>query len=196
MSVASDNYYYYSRLLNNARNSKRNSEAAEKQYISQRNSKQRSLDSCKSEKNKKEKRLKDVSEIVDILEGSGSWGLANVPNAISESSKTLDKLDSSYRSCIKRTGGRSIANMQQAFAVKSVDGDSDSSAALRGYRNVESQLRSEINELGKSISSLESAISALNKKIRQCDSEQSTLRRKINDYEWNKEYWRRKMNAE
>lgn len=196
MSVASDNYYYYLRLLNNARISKRNSESAEQQYISQRSSKQRSLENCKSEKKKKEKRLKDVEEIVAILEGNGGWGRTSVPNAISEAVKTLTTVDNSYRSCIKRTGGRSAADMKRVFEIRTVENDRDSGAALRGYRNVASQLRSEINSLNQSISALGNAISTLNQNIRTCNSNQSSLRRKINDYEWNTEYWRRKMNAE
>lgn len=189
---ARDNYEYYKWRLEDARSCKNSSIRRENEYISQKNQKNSQLSQCKSEKSKKEKRLKDVKAIVQILEGTGGAFSKNVPEAIASASKVLTSLSASYKSGIKLDGTRA-ANVATAFQVRTVNGDSNSQAALSSYRSVKNQLEREISDLKRSISSLESSISTLSSWIRNCNSEQSELTRRINDYSWNMEYWRRRM---
>ena len=111
---AAESYSYYKNKYYNAANQKRTSEKQEQSYVSQKKSATSKMNALSTQKVNLEKRLSGIVNIIKMLEGTGGWFSANVPNAISKATSALNKTIDSYRSCIKMSGVVA-ASLKSAF---------------------------------------------------------------------------------
>ncbi len=132
-----------------------------------------------------EKRLEGIQKIVKMLEGSGGWFSTNVPEAIADGTRTLRKLDDSYRKSIRCD--TPATSLEAALGVPTVEGDPRSAAALQSYKNEAVRLEQSIQQINSQLASLAAQIATLAKNIQACDAAQSALRRVMNgaSYEMN-----------
>lgn len=190
-SEADDAYRYYKSKYADAAEQKRNSERRESSYYSQRNSAKSQIGSLSKQKVNFEKRLKGIEKIIKMLEGNGGLFSANVPEVISKAQKKLSKADESYRGCIKVTGGTATASIENALAIKTVEGDANSAAALQAYKAERTRLQREISNLNTQITNMTSLVDSLNRKISACNSEQYSLQRSMNSYAYDMNHYKR-----
>lgn len=188
---AQEAYDYYKGKYNSAANQKIASQNKENRYISDRKNAVSDKNACISQKINFEKRLEGIEKIIKMLEGNGGWFSADVPEDIEKAQKALSKVDSSFRGCIKMTGGVSAASLEEAFEIKSVESDSNSASALQAFRNEKSRLEQEIENLKKKINELSSLVDSLTKQIRACDAEQRALQASMNSYAYDMNHYKK-----
>lgn len=158
----------------------------------QYNSNNRAMDSCRSEmsgvKNQYvscwsnkinfQKRIEAIGSIIKILEGNGGWFSDNVPSAISEADKNVQKADESFKQCI-RCDGISPPDMATVFKCKSVQEDQDSAEALQAYKNEKARLERAVEELDRSMKQLEAKSNELVARMNNINAQQQALRRSM-----------------
>lgn len=188
---AEEAYDYYKAKYNSAASQKRSSERQEQTYISEKKSAVNKRDQLRDQVLNFEDRLEGIDKIIAMLEGTGGWFTANVPEAISKTQRTLSKADGSLRECIKLTGGAAAASMETAFAVKTVEGDYRSAAALQAFRSERERLSGQLQELNNQINSLSEQISTLSGKISSCNSQQWDLQRSMNSYAYDMNHYKK-----
>lgn len=188
---AEEAYDYYKGKYNAAASQKRNSERLEQTYVSEKKNAVAKRDQLKDQKLSFEDRLEGIEKIIAMLEGTGGWFTANVPDAIGKAQRTLTRADSSLRDCVKLTGGSGAASMETAFAMKTVEGDFRSAAALQAFRNERDRLEGQLQDLNRQISGLSDQISSLSSKISACNSEQWSLQRSMNSYAYDMNHYKK-----
>ena len=188
-SEAEEEYSYYKSKYNAAAQRKNASEREEKSYSSQRASAAKQVVSLTKDKLNFEERLLGLGIIIKMLDGTGM--LNNVPNHIEKVTTKLSDADNSYKNCIRMTGG--AASLADAFAVKSVEADANSGAALEAYKAEKARLAQAIQELKSQIASAESEILTLTRRIAACNAEQASLRTNMNAYAYEMNHYRKYM---
>ena len=188
---AEEAYAYYKSKYNSAASQKRSSERLEQTYVSEKKNAVSQRNQLREQKLDFEDRLEGIKKIIEMLEGRGGWFTANVPDTITKVQRSLKTADSSFRSCVKLTGGVSAASMETAFAVKTVEADSRSASALQEFRRERDRLEGEILELNRRINSLSDQISSLTSKINSCNSEQSSLQRSMNSFAYDMNHYKK-----
>lgn len=187
---AEEAYDYYKGKYNAAANQKRTSERQEQTYREQKNSAVSQKNELTEQKLSFEDRLEGIVKIIAMLDGTGGWFATNVPDSIGKAQRALTKTDSSFRGCIRLTGGGS-ASLESAFTMKTVDADMNSASALQAYKTEKTRLEGQIEELGKQINSLAEQISSLNGKISACNSEQWSLQSSMNSYAYDMNHYKK-----
>ena len=181
---ANEQYYYNRNKYNNALAQRRASEKQEAQYIDQKNAATAQMNTLSEQKVNFEKRIQGLDEIIKSMEGLGG---SDVPSSINKAAKQLQKVDSSYRGSIRASGTIPVADLGNAFSVKTVDAEPHSSMALQQFRAEKSRLEQEVTNLKLRIASLSSQIASLTSQINGCNSVQSSLTSQMNTcaYEMN-----------
>lgn len=187
---AEEAYDYYKGKYNAAASQKRASERQEQTYREEKKNAVSRKNELASQKLNFEDRLEGIVKIISMLEGTGGWFTANVPDSIGKAQRALTKTDNSFNSCIKLTGGGS-ASMETAFAMKTVDADQNSSSALQAYRAEKTRLEGQLEELRRQIDSLSEQISSLTGKINSCNAEQWSLQSSMNSYAYDMNHYKK-----
>lgn len=184
---AEEAYYYNKSKYYNAANERSAYYNYEQDCISQKNQAKSEIKDLSSDKVNFEKRLEGIEKIIKMLEGTGGPFSTNVPEAISKAASSIQKADSSYKKSIKMTGGTSVASLENAFSIKSVENDPNSAAALEAYKAEKVNLEQKIANIKSEISTLSDTIDSLNSQISYYDSMQASLKRTMNScaYEMN-----------
>lgn len=188
---ATEAYEYYKSKYYSAANQKRVSERQEQTYISEKNAATTEMNSLSVQKMNFEERVRGIEDIIKMLEGNGGWFSTNVPSAIEKTQKSLSKTDSSFRSSIRLTGGGGTASMEASFAIKSVEADAHSSAALSSFKSEKKRLEQEITNLSTQIANLSSMISSLTSKINACNATQASLQSAMNSYAYDMNHYKK-----
>ncbi len=188
---AEEAYDYYKSKYNAAANQKRSSERREQTYIAEKKNAVSQRTELSSQKLNFEARLEGIVKIIAMLEGTGGWFSVNVPDSIEKAQRALTRTDSSFRGCIKLTGGGSTASMANAFALKSVEADWNSASALQAFRAEKNRLEGQLEEIRRQIDSLSEQISSLTGKINACNSEQWSLQSSMNSYAYDMNHYKK-----
>lgn len=188
---AEEAYDYYKGKYNAAANQKRASERQEQAYREEKKNAISRKSELSAQKISFEDRLEGIVKIIAMLEGTGGWFTENVPDSIGKAQRALSKTDSSFRGCIKLTGGGSSASMETAFAMKTVDADQNSASALQAYRTEKNRLEGQLEELRRQIDSLSEQIASLTGKINSCNSEQWSLQSSMNSYAYDMNHYKK-----
>lgn len=177
-----DRYRELNRKYDEAEAEKHRSERRESSYNSQRKSKNNQLSSKKTQKKNREKRLDGVKKIIKQLDGSAGMFSNDVPEKITKAAKALDKADSRYKESIRVSGGMPVASLETALYIKSVTADSNSAAALTGYKTEKTRVENLIAGLKKEIVKLEDEIASLKRKINSENDRQRELAARMTKY--------------
>ena len=116
---------------------------------------------------------------------------ADVPGAIANAKKSIQKTDASFRRSMRLSGGSGAASLETAFETKTVEADPRSASALQTFRAEKTRLEKEIADLGTQINNLSSLISSLSKKINACDSTQASLQSSMNSYAYDMNHYKK-----
>lgn len=170
---ASQNYAFYKNQYNNAAQNKYASEKQELGYINQKNAATNQLESANSQKLNFEKRIAGISEIINLLEGTPSRGVSDVPSVISEARNKLSQVDEVYNVVISFSGTE-VTNFGDVFENKTVEGDINSSSALQSYKNEKTRIEQSLENVKSQINSLTQTIESLNRSIASCNSYQAS----------------------
>lgn len=190
---ASEAYYYFKDKYNSAAYQKQVSERNEQQYLNEKSAASSQIKNLSTDRVNFEKRLKGIEEIIKILEGNGGWFSTNIPQAISQAQHSLERAQESFQKSIVLSGGSNRASLSEAFALKTVEADANSSAALQEYRKEKNRLEQEIANIKQQVANLEVAIAQLVRQIKSCNIEQSSLRSSMNSYAYEMNHYRRYM---
>ena len=139
---ANEQYYYNRNKYNDALAQRRASERKETQYREQKNAAKAQMSTLSTKKVNFENRIKGLEKIIQALVGAG-W--MSVPAAIDKVAKQLQKVDSSYKGSIKVSGTVPMADIGNAFFVKSVESEPHSASALQQFRAEKARLEREKN---------------------------------------------------
>lgn len=190
---AEEAYSYYRNKYYNAASQRSVSMKQEQSYISQKNAAATKMKDLSAQKINFEKRLEGIIKIIKMLEGSSGWFSTNVPSAISKATSTILKTDTSYKQCIRMTGGVAAASLETAFSIKTVEGDYRSASALQAYKNEKTRLEQSISDLKSQISSLSNQISILSRQISACNATQASCRNIMNSSAYEMNHYRKYM---
>lgn len=188
---AAEAYAYYKSKYQTAANQKRASERQEQAYISEKKSVTAQWNSLSTQKVNFEKRLEGVEEIIKMMEGTGGWFSTNVPDAIEKAQRSISKTDSSFRSCMRLSGGVGAASLENAFKPKTVAADVHASSALAAFKAEKARLEQEIANLNTQLTNLASMVSSLTKKINACNATQASLQSSMNSYAYDMNHYKK-----
>ena len=192
-SEAEEAYNYYKGKYQQAAYQKHTSQMQEDAYISKKNDTIAKRDSFSTQKVNFEKRLRGVQEILKILQGTGGWFSADVPEAIKKAQNSLSKADTDFWDSIRVYGIIGSVTLEDAFKTKTVEEDAHSAAALAAFKSEEERLKREIENLQKQIDSLSDFAASLTRKIRECDATQRSLSRAMSGYAYDMNHYKKYM---
>lgn len=159
-------------------NELRRSEKKESEYEASKKRASTDLANSRKEKRNLEKRLDGVRKIISMMEGSGGFFSANVPEKIRRANKSSDEAGSNFKGCI-RCSGVQAADVADKFHTQKVNENRNSSSALQEFEREERRLVGAIDEIDRQIRALNDRIGILTTNIRNCNSTQSSIRRQI-----------------
>ncbi len=188
---AEEAYSYYKVKYERAASQKYTSERQEAAYIAEKTAAVTKLNSLSSQKASFEKRLRGIEEIIRILEGTGGWLSANVPEAIENAKKSLSKADTSFSGSMRLSGVAGTMCLQNAFLTKTVEEDTHSATALAAFRAEKARLETELDNLHQQLDSLSDLVSSLKSKINACNATQRSLKHSMNSHAYDMNHYRK-----